>query len=205
MQAIKSNASEMGAPDLRNLTTIDSAGVPNTYGFPYPGDVFKRIVTNRYTQSIRGTNTDYQVYGPVLDYPAMTTLFDSDGVGVPIGGIPTPETTAPLFSSAGYNIYKPGYGASSLYAPALYVGAISLAANAAIKATNFTNDPRPTITDLYPNVAVWSNTWNVAVSNNITNGYMLNASVFPYDQNTYINRGLYQSNLLATRHGIPLV
>jgi hypothetical protein len=34
---------------------------------------------------------------------------------------------------------------------------------------------------------------------------MLNATIFPYDQNTYINRGLYQSNLLSTRHGVPLI
>ena len=205
LQAIKSTATDMGFPNLSNLTTIDSAGIPNPYGFPYPGDVFKRLVTNRYTQSIRGTNTDYQVYGPVLDYPAMTSLFDSSGIGVPIHGIPTPETAAPLFSSVGYNLYQQGYGAYSLRAPALYVGAVSLASNSAIKATNFTNDPRPTIEALYTNVATWSNTWNVAVSNNITNGYMLASNIFPYESVTYTNRGLYQSNLLSTRHGVPLV
>ena len=82
---------------------------------------------------------------------------------------------------------------------------MSLAANAAIKATNFQNDPRPTIEALYTNVATWSNTWNVAVSNNVTNGYMLASNIFPYDSLTYTNRGLYQSNLLAARHGVPLV
>jgi hypothetical protein len=136
------------------------------------------------------------VYGPVLEYPYLTIFSDPSGVGVSVGGIPTPETAAPLFSARGYNLYRPGYGAYSLSFPFLYVGAVSLAANAAIKATNFTNDPRPTIEALYTNVATWSNTWNVAVSNNITNGYMLGPDIFPYDQNTYTNRGLYQSNLL---------
>jgi hypothetical protein len=135
----------------------------------------------------------------------MTIFADAQGVGVATGGIPTPETAAPLFSARGYNLYKPGYGRNSIFLPPLYPGAISLASNAAIKATNFTNDPRPTIEALYTNVATWSNTLNVAVANNITNGYMLNATIFPYDQNTYINRGLYQSNLLSTRHGVPLI
>jgi hypothetical protein len=131
------------------------------------------------------------------------TIFDDElDIGVSVGGIPTPETAAPLFSFRGYNQFQRGYGVNGGIPPILYTSAISLASNAAVKAT-FANDPRPSIQELYTNVATWSNTWNVAVDTNITNGYMLNASVFPYDQNTYINRCLYQSNLLINTWNIP--
>jgi hypothetical protein len=210
LQSIKSTFTEMGIPDVSNIVTLGvkfSTGgtfAYNTNGFPPELDRLKITGSNYYRQFIRGTNSDYQVYGPILDYPYRIPVLGNNGL-VSIGGIPTPETAAPLFSSSGSNRYQPGYGVKGDLFPNITTAVISLASNNVVRDYVFQNDPRPSITQLYTNVATWSNTWNVAVANNITNGYMLNSTIFPYDETQYLNRGLFQSNLLASVWNIPLV
>ena len=137
--------------------------------------------------------SSYAVLVPVSDY-------QTSNVGNDIGGIQTPETAAPLCTVRGYNTYVAGYAKDDL--PYLACSQIPLSSNVS---RQFVNDTRPSIANLYTNVATWSNTWNVAVRNNISTGYMLSLPNFQYDNVCYTNRGTYQAALLNTRYGLPLI
>ena len=186
LQRVQKN---MGWPDLENIVVQD-----NSNGLAWNGTQY---YTAPYVVFPKNINTTYPVPG---NYTVMLPLTDSSGIGNDIGGIPTPEMSAPLFTSRGYNTYIQGYDTGDM----VYLGssAIPLSANAS---TLFTNDTRPTINALYGNTSTWYTQWIDAVDENISNGWMLSSGVFPYDRACYADRGLYQSNLLHTVYGLPIL
>jgi hypothetical protein len=183
LQRVQSTANKMNWPDLSSL------------GLPWNGTQYYSAPFVVFPQNI---NTNYPSSPGHIQYTVLLPFTDSSGVGNDIGGIPTPEMTAPLFTSRGYNTYIQGYDTNDL----VYLGssAIPLSSNVS---TLSLNDTRPTINSLYGNCVTWSNAWSAAVANNITNGWMLPSGVFAYDSTCYANRGTYQAYLLNTVYGLP--
>ena len=199
LQSIKATSNAMGYSNLQNITTSLSVpglgDVPNTNGFEYLLPDVIGTIGNRST--IKGTNIDYFINGSSTFYPVLLPYQDSAGVGVYQGGIPTPESAAPLMSLLPYNPYIDGFGKNDM--AAIATSAISLASNAA---TLFINDPRPTVNALYSNATTWGAVWGGAVATNIANGWML-GNEFPYEQATYTARATVQAALLVALHGLP--
>jgi hypothetical protein len=186
-------------PDL--LTSwIDFSNIVlpgNSNGLPWNGT---QCVTAPNVLLSDSYNTQYPVYSPsYLKYQVLLPIMD--GLGNDYAGLKTPEMGAPLMTVRGYNTYTQGYDSGDMVC--LSSSAIPLSSNSSVA---FSGDPRPTnINDLYGSCASWLSDWNNAVNNNITHGWMLSPSIFPYDNVCYTNRGTYQANLLRTVHGVPNV
>ena len=205
LQSIKATSISMGYSNLSNINTtlpvpFSPYAIANTNGFEYLLDDIVGVIGNRVT--VKGTNIDYFVNGSSTSYPVLLPYQDAYGVGVYQGGIPTPESAAPLMSLLPYNPYIKGFGENEM--AAIASSAISLASNAATKSILFANDPRPTVNALYSNVTTWATIWGGAVATNIANGWML-GDEFPYEQTTYTARATVQGGLLVALHGLPPV
>ena len=202
LQSIKHNTTDMGWKDFSTFKIKNNTGtVVNENGLEWTG--------TQYVDGVRGSllngiNVSLPIYGPQVYYEVLLPYEDVFG-NPQIGyGVPTPETRAPLLTVIGYNTYIQGYNKNHMVY--LSTSAIPLCSNLTSQAG--TNDPRGpdyTIETYWVNSQTWLNEWNRIVDVNITNGWMLSPTVFPYDLECYTNRGSYQASLLTTVHGLPYI
>ena len=207
LQFPQATEAKMGFPDLSKIVIPNQAVlnpltgafsfITNDYGLDWIGTQYFEAPYSTLPNNI---NAAYVNYPGRVKYAVLLPKTDSSGIGNDVAGVPLPEMAAPLCTVRGFGTYIQGYNKNDV--PFLTTAQIPLSSNAA---SRFLNDPRPTIQQLYTNVATWSNTWNVAVDNLISSNLMLGPSVFPYDKSVFLARGAYQAGLLNTRRGLPLI
>jgi hypothetical protein len=185
----------MNWTDLSRIVLKNPQGaIVNSNGLPWTGTQYFPASHTVFPKNI---NENYPYPGNNLSYSVLLPKTDVSGIGNDIGGIPTPEMSAPLFTERGYNTYIQGYDNGGT----VYLGSSSLPLSAN---TAFTNDTRPTIETLYSDCVTWSNTWINSMKNNVDNKWMISENIFPYDNVCYTNRGAYQTGLLNTKYGVPI-
>jgi len=155
-----SNPASLGAPDTSAI------------GLAYNGVYNTLSVNDESVIPTVPTNSFYTVLLPT-----------TDGQSNDKGGVKMPDIAVPLATFKGYSLRNSGYVQGDQYG--LNASQLSFALNPTLKSTQ---DPRKSVQELYGTKAAYLAAWNQAVSNLVTQGFMLSD-----DAAMYQNRGVMQS------------
>ena len=171
---IKPYPKQMGWLDLSN---VFDPSLNVKYGLVWNGNQYNRAIVSNNSPF---TNQKAPKTGiPLTFYTQMLPKTDPSCNNY-LGGVPMIDTAVPLFTVAGYDVFRNGFGADDITATTS--ACFKLFKNPAEKALKCPADPRKTISELYDSSSTYLNKVTTAIDNLVSTNFMLPTSYWSKDK-----------------------